>query len=98
MSLLTLRDYKGEVREREREREGGGDVFYLTTLLIAEITKRPVEGKERNTCMEHSWGYADRRMQSTRTVTYHSVSLSTKNPSFAGLGSNPAFRCERPAT
>jgi hypothetical protein len=36
--------------------------------------------------------------RSTRGKTCPSATLSTTNPSWSDLGSNPVLRCERPAT
>jgi hypothetical protein len=48
--------------------------------------------------MEHQWDESDREEPTTRRKTCPSATLSTKNPTWSDLGSNPGLRGERPAT
>jgi hypothetical protein len=48
--------------------------------------------------MEHQWNEINRVKPTTRRKTCPSATLSTTNPTWTDLGSNPSLRSERPAT
>jgi hypothetical protein len=48
--------------------------------------------------LEHWWNDTDRGKQSIGRKTSLGATFSTKNPTWAGLESNPGGRCGRPAT
>jgi hypothetical protein len=48
--------------------------------------------------MEHQWHVIDRGKPTTLRKTCPSATLSTINPTWTDLGSNPGLRSERPAT